>query len=129
MSKKKALGNNRLNNYLKFQLINLFIYTAVFSVLCCISLVSDMKKEAMAYMSLIFLGVSSFLSGFSAGIRERKNGLVCGILSALPFNALFIITALLLNRFSTDINLLISVAAGLASSAVGGIVSVNVRLK
>ena len=129
MPKKKASANNKTNKYLKQQLINLLIYLAVFMALCCVSLVSDMKKEHMLYMSLGFIGISSFLSGFSAGIKERKNGLLCGVAGSLPLNAFVIILALISNKLSFDINLLFSAATGLALSAIGGIVSVNIRLK
>ncbi len=129
MPKNKSASNNTLNKYLRLQIINLIIYVTVFAVVCCISLAADLQKDYMLYASLVFIGASSFISGFTAGIKERKNGLLCGVLSSLPLNVSVIIIALICNKLSADINLLLNAVTGLLLSAAGGIVSVNIRLK
>ncbi|MBQ9914056.1 MAG: TIGR04086 family membrane protein [Clostridia bacterium] len=122
-TKQKAIG------YLKLQCLNLAVYASLFLLMSIISLKADAGKEHMLYYSLSFLVVGSFISGFICGIKERKNGILCGIVSALPVNLIIITVSLLLNGFKVDISLLYTLIAGVISAVAGGIISVNIRLK
>ena len=128
MSKKK-IENSKAKRIVKFQAINAGVYLLFFIAFSGIALAADIKSEYICYLSFSFIGLSSFMSGFIAGIRERKNGIVIGIISALPLNVIFMLIGLMLNGFYADINLLICAVIGVVLSAIGGILSVNIRLK
>lgn len=130
MSKRKNTNNSStISRYLKLQLCNTLIYLAVFLLFSVVCVKADVAKENMMLISLSFIGIASFLSGFSAGLRERKNGIVCGILSPLPVNLIVIGASILLNGFRLDLHILYTVTVCLVMSALGGIISVNIRLK
>ncbi len=122
-------SNNKIKDYLKTQIVNSLIYLAVFLFFCVISVGADIKTDHIVYISMCFVSLSSFLVGFISGIKERKNGMYRGIISALPLNLLLIIISLVLTGFKPDICFVFTVVASLLMSAVGGIVSVNIRLK
>ncbi len=129
MSERKKIGRNKMGSYLKIQILNLVIY---FVSMCIFSVTlsgTDTQISSMRYIAVIYLSLTSFVSGFLAGIKERKNGIMCGILSALPFNTFFIFISLILNKFSVDYQMLLSVVIPLVTAAMGGIISVNIRLK
>ena len=121
--------NDKLKSFLKGQAIIFLIYTVIFSAFSAASVATDTGKENMIYVSLIFLAISAFASGFITGIKERRNGLISGVLSALPITLLLIALSFVFNGFHADFTLLVSVAVSLLLSALGGIVSVNIRLK
>ncbi|MBQ3136087.1 MAG: TIGR04086 family membrane protein [Clostridia bacterium] len=121
--------NNKAKSFVKLQIINLIIYLFVFVIISIIAVCSDIGKEKLFYVSLGYLSVSSFASGFVAGFKERKKGIICGMLSALPFLLIICILSIILNKFDIDYNLIISIIAALIFSAVGGIVAVNIKLK
>ncbi len=131
MSQKKNTNSNSSNfkSYLKLQFLILAVCFVLFLIFSAVSVGADIKKDYMFYVSLGFIGASSFIAGFIAGIKERKNGMVYGLINALPLNAILFLISLILNGFGADINLLFSVLISLVLSAVGGIVSVNIRLK
>ncbi len=121
--------NNKVNAFIKLQFINLAIYLILFVIVSIIAVCADIGKENMFYISLGYIGVSSFFSGFTAGLKERKNGIVCGAVNALLPIAIICIVSIILNKFSIGYNLIISVLSAMILSAAGGIVAVNIRLK
>lgn len=131
MSERKRNNpkNTKLNSFLKQQFLNGMITLVIFSIITVISVAFDIGEKSMLVLSLAFVGPVSFICGALAGIKERKNGIICGIVSALPINIILITVSLILNSFKTDINILITLLTGVAFSAVGGIVAVNIRLK
>ena len=121
--------NKEFKSYLKMQGINALVYLIIFTLITLISTASDVSSSSMLYIAPTFIGIASFVSGFSAGLKERKKGIVCGIVNSAPLNAVFIIISLIMNGFSADMTLLVTAFLGLLASAVGGIVAVNIRLR
>lgn len=119
----------KLNGYFKMQILNLAVYMLAFLLLSVISLKSDVSSGYMMYFSLAFICISSLVSGFISGIKERKNGILCGLVNPLPFNIFLIFLSLFSNSFKPDINILYTMIAGTLSGVAGGIISVNIRLK
>ncbi len=131
MSKRKNLNSKdiRIKNFMKMQIINIAAYLTVFVVLVLISLGCDVGTDSMLYISIAFIGVSSFISGCIAGFRERRKGIICGIVNVLPLNILIFAFSLIFNSFKADISILITFLTGILTSATGGIVAVNIRLR
>ncbi len=121
--------NTVVNFFVKTQIFALIIYIAFFVVSSIIALMADSPDK---YDSIIIISVMSFASlitGFYAGIKIRSNGLVVGIIYTLPINALLLIISLISSNFTLGINFFISLFALIISSAIGGIIAVNKRLK
>ncbi len=128
-NRKNTNSNSKIVSYLKLQFLSTIIYIILIILISAICVKADINKESMAYISLAFIGAASLISGFLAGIRERKNGIVCGLLGALPINLFMIAVSLITNKFSADLSILYTALICLISSAVGGIISVNIRVK
>lgn len=128
-TKNSSASKNGRRSYLKLQLINLGVYAVLFMLLCLIAVSTDIKKEHTLYAALIYIGIASFVSGFIFGLKERKNGILCGIFGSLPLNIVLIFASLISNGFSIDLNILYSLLTGLMCGVIGGIVSVNIRLR
>ncbi len=131
MSKRKNINSKdiRIKNFFKMQIINASVYLLVFLAAVFISLGCDVGTESMLYVSLAFIGISSFVSGCAAGFRERRKGIICGIVSVLPLNTLLLVFSLIFNSFKTDISMMITFLTGILTAALGGIIAVNVRLR
>lgn len=113
--------------FIKTLIFSVICYVLIYLLACICGLMFDINKSYDFYVSLISFAVSSFAAGFFAGCKLRKNGLITGLLYALPANIIVIIITLLSVSFKPDLNLLITAAVLLASSAVGGIAAVNKR--
>ncbi len=131
MSKRKNINSNKLKlkNFIKMQIINAVVLLIIFLAFVFVSVGADVGVNSMFYIALAFTGFASFISGCIAGFKERKKGIICGIVNALPFNVILLVTSLAFNGFKADISLPITLLTGLLAAAAGGIVSVNIRLK
>ncbi len=131
MSKRKNINSNnlKLKSFMKMQIINASVFFVIFLVFILISVCGDIGIDLMLYIALAFTGLASFISGCIAGFKERRKGIICGIVNVLPFNVVLLIISLVFNGFQADISLLISLITGLLAAAVGGIVAVNIRVK
>lgn len=125
-STKKMTNTNSLD-FIKNQIFCLTIYIVLFIVGCLVSLVFDIDYKLDYYVSLFIFALCSFLCGFIGGIKQRENGIVSGIIYALPGNLIVILLSVILNGFSVEISILISVVSLNLLSAVGGILGVNKR--
>ncbi|MBR6567374.1 MAG: TIGR04086 family membrane protein [Clostridia bacterium] len=127
--KRNNTKSTKLHSFIKLQIINILVSLVIFSGFTMIAVVCDIKSDSMFVYSLVFIGIVSFVCGALAGIKERKKGIICGIISALPLNAAFIIVSLIMNSFKPDLCIIITFLTATILSAVGGIVAVNIRLK
>lgn len=127
----KSNKSNKLNdgalNYLQTQIVCFIVYIVVFLFGCLIAFVSDSSDNTDIYFSLTAFGVSSFISGFIGGNKIRKNGILTGLIYALPSNIIVILSAVVSTGFKADFRLAITVAILLLSSVAGGVVAVNKR--
>lgn len=128
MSEKNG-SRKIITDFLKLQIINFIIDLSVLFVVCAVCVGADLKQEYVFFAALLLIGICSFLSGFTAGIKERRNGMIKGVISGLPFNLIIMLVSLIMNGFSADLNALFTFLGGLLFSAIGGIVSVNIRIK
>ena len=127
--RKRNSNTGEKNEFIKSLLIAGLIYLSMFVFFSFIGLFADISIKNIYYLSLIQFSVSSFITGFISALKKRKNGLVCGIIGALPLNVSVLILSLVINSFSIDLRMLVSFLILIISSAAGGVISVNTRLK
>lgn len=126
---KKKINERTISNYIILQPINIMVYLIIFVIASIIAVFSDIGKENIFYISLVYLGISSFISGLIAGLKERKNGMVCGALNALPMIVFVCIASIISNKFSISYNTIISALTAVIAAAAGGVIAVNIRLR
>lgn len=110
----------------------LFIFPVLFMLflLCIISLISvlvDLQKGSVFKILLVIIASCSFISAFLSGKTKRQHGLITGIIYNLPFIVVLTTISLVLNQFSFNINLLISLVVSVLASSIGGVIGVNIR--
>ena len=121
--------NSQLKVFLQIQLFAIVIYLIFFLMGSFIALTADVSGKYDYIISLVLFAISSFLVGFSIGIKLRQNGLLMGIVYSLPINILVLIVSLILNDFIFSFNILIALAVLIAFAGVGGVLAVNKRLR
>lgn len=121
--------NPTLKVFLKTQMIAAISYLSVFLVSSIVCLSLDLKKNTMFYVSVLSFAAASFLCAYYAGYKIHKNGLVVGLLYALPTNILVIIISVIVNGFKIDLTGIISFFILIISSMLAGVLSVNTKLK
>lgn len=125
----KTDKNDKLYAVARKELIGAVIYTFIFTLCSLAAVLADSDKDKVYYLSVASFGVASFIFAYISVLKERKNGLLYGILYTLPLNLAIIFVSLILCSFKADLHLLISAAVLLITSALGGILSVNSRIK
>lgn len=127
-SKEKKLSPP-LAIFLKSQIVAAVCYLSMFIIGSVVSLSFDLKRPNLFYISILCFCLSSFICAYYAGYKIHKNGLVVGLLYSLPANILTIVISVAVNQFKIDLTVLISLFILLISSMLGGILSVNTKLK
>lgn len=127
-NRKRSIDKKNKENVFLFSFP---IFLLFFAVIICslISTFVDLQKGLNFAVIAVLVGACEFLSGFISGKIKRENGIFTGIIYSLPAFVIILLISLILNKFSIDMNLLISSAVMLISSAVGGITGVNMKKK
>ncbi len=89
----------------------------------------ELDKKIYFYISIFLFCLSSFISSYYCGFKLHKKGLVTGLIFCLPLNLAVVLISFLMNKFSYDFTFIITLLLLLISSMLGGILSVNTRLK
>lgn len=128
---KKGIKKEKyiINFYIKTQILAAVVYIVLFVVSSIIALIADSPDKNDSVIIISVMSLASLITGFYAGMKIRSNGLIVGVIYALPVNALLLIISLISGNFAIGINFFISLFALIISSAVGGIIAVNKRLK
>lgn len=133
MAERTKRRNKNTNKELKDNIILFIVPFGAFLlsliIVSVLSVIFDLQKGANYPIIAVLFAACSFIGGFISGKNKRKNGIVTGILYNLPTIGLILFISLIMNKFSVDLNILISTVLSLLSSAVGGIVGVNSRKK
>lgn len=116
-----------LKSFIKTQILVFIIYIAVFLICCAVSLALDLNGAYDYYVSLGCFVLLSFISGFLGGIKQRKKGILSGLIYALPANIVVLVVSLIVSAFAVDFNLFISAVSLLIASMIGGVIAVNQR--
>ncbi len=128
-NKKLSPENKNINTFISTLIFSLIVYCVVFIIISLIGLAVDISSALDYYISLASFAVSSFASGFFAGAKLRKNGLLCGAIFTLPANLIIVLLSLISNGFVADINLIITALVLVFASAAGGVLAVNKRYR
>ena len=128
-NKKKISENVYTDVFFRTLLFSLIAYAASFLIFCLIAYITDLNDKFDFAVSLLSFAVGSFVTGFFAGKKLGKNGLVFGAVFSLPINLIIIFISLISNNFSTTPNIIITAVLLLVSSASGGVVAVNTRYR
>lgn len=126
-SEKKI--NARTKIFIKTQIFALIVYILIFTVTSVAVYYSDIDKSKSFYLSAIAFAVSSFICGFYPGYKIHKNGLYVGLLFGLPMNIIIVFISFIINSFHVDFTALITLVILIICSMLGGVLSVNTKLK
>ena len=127
--KKEKKMSPPLKTFLKSQLVAAVCYLTVLIVSSIVCLSLDFKRQNMFYVSILCFAAASFICAYYAGYKIHKNGLTVGLLYSLPANIITVFLSVAVNQFKIDLTVLISLFILLISSMLGGILSVNTKLK
>lgn len=127
-SSEKKL-NPAMKIFLNTQLLALAAYLGIFMISSFICLALDLSRKNMFYFSALSFAAASFICSYYAGYKIHKNGLAVGLLYALPANLTVILISLIVNGFHADLTVIISAFIFLICSMLGGILSVNTKIK
>ena len=103
-----------------------FFLLCIFSVIITYTSISEKLIPVFAKASLYF---SSFWGGFLSAFRKNSGGLVRGIICGLCLCLIMCIIAIILPDFSLSLMFLVKLLLVVVSSAIGGVISVNISYK
>ena len=126
-SNRQVTVNSSVRTFINVQIFGLITYTLIFILTSLIAVSADLSRKYDMIFSLLAFALSSFITSFYTGYKLRQNGLISGIVYCLPLNIIVILIALIFADFVIDYSLLITIIALVASSAIGGVLSVNKR--
>ncbi len=129
-TKRKISGKKSdLSQFIRIQIVALIIYILIFLLYGFICLKVDLNSDHTFIVAISMFFISSFLVGFISCTKIRQKGLVSGVLYAVPMNSISILISLVMNGFKPDLRAAIIIAVMLVSSASGGIISVNTKVR
>ena len=127
--KRTKNENTTLNIFLRVQIFAIIIYITIFILGAFLALAIDIPQKYDYIFSVALFLISSFITGFFAGMKIRENGLLVGSLYALPMNIVTLLISVIMNSFNISFNLLITAIMLILFSGIGGIFAVNKRLR
>ena len=127
MPKNKSKNYNTFVKYLIAVLIGLICFAAINIILALITVRTPYPKENTLLYALASIIISSFISSFFYCFRERKNGLVSGlIIGAIMCVILFLIYACF-SYFNLNDSSLLIIPSCIVPSSSAGIIAVNLK--
>ena len=126
--KAKKQKNSDNKNLIMFLLPLIVLLSALF-ITSVVSSLSDIGKHLNFPVITVIFSFCTFFTAFLIANIKREKGLVTGVIYNLPTIIIILLVSLILNRFSADLNLLLSFITMLISSSLGGVIGVNRRQK
>ena len=126
--KAKKQKNSDNKNFIMFLLPLIVLLSALF-VTSGVSSLSDIGKHLNFPVITVIFSFCTFFTAFLTANIKREKGLITGVIYNLPTIIIILLVSLILNRFSADLNLLLSFITMLISSSLGGVIGVNRRQK
>lgn len=126
---KNKKQKSRQNENLIMFLLPLIILFSALMLTSIVSVLLDLEKGLSFSVITAIFSLCTLLSAYLTSYRKRENGLVTGIIYNLPSVLVILLLSVILNGFSADLNILLSFASMLISSALGGILGVNRKQK
>lgn len=130
-SKAKKQHQNKIesDNDLILFFTPVLIQIIIYFVICVATYLLDIENKLYYYAFFISTGISSLISGFTIGRKKHKNGMLNGIIYTLPSVFIVIMVSLMINKFSFDYHIIISIVLPIFLSSSGGIAAVNYKKK
>lgn len=122
---KKSKPQKPIIVYLLSSLKGLVVSFAGLTLTCFLLMNNGSFNVFTKIIIYVIIGAGAMLSGFIANKKLRGRGYINGLLSAIIYLALYIVTALLLMHFKVNTNILILVPVAVLSGISGGIISAN----
>lgn len=124
---------NKLDLFVQTRAFCLLFSVAIgfLSIMGCLFLFSivvskvDVPDTALAVLSTISLCVGAYFGGLSCGKKQRKNGLLMGVLTGGVMFVIIFFLSLLFAKTAMSLSGLSKLFWAIFFSAVGGIVGVN----
>ncbi len=126
---KKSLKYSIASKYINTLVTIILIYVLIGFITVSACVYYDLAAENTFAAAIICGGTSAFFSGIITGVKFRKNGMIKAVVITLPVNLIILLTSLIFNGFKADLNMLISILVLEASAAMGGILSVNRKIR
>ena len=122
-------AENKITSELKLSVTGIILQAVIFTLCAVIAYIADVKTTEYYIFSIVSLLTGSLLNGFISGRETRKKGLLSGIIFTLPSIVFYNFISLIANGFKADyVFLILSFIIPVIFSAIGGILSVNIRL-
>lgn len=127
MEKVENFNNNLFINILKGILIS-FVITAILFLLFSVLLsFTSLSENTITPVIVVITGISILAGSSIACIKIKKRGLIIGgLIGFLYFSLLYLVSSILSNNYSVNLNSLIMLSISCFSGIIGGIVGVNI---
>jgi len=128
-SRSEKQLNNKTKIFIRAQILCMIIYSLFFILASVVMFAAGADKAKSFYAAIAAFAVSSFICGYYSGYKIHKNGLYIGLLFCLPANVIVMLVSLITNSFKVDFTAFIAFVILLICSMLGGVLSVNTKLK
>ncbi len=127
MEKVENFNNNLFINILKGILIS-FVITAILFLLFSVLLsFTSLSENTITPVIVVITGISILAGSSITCIKIKKRGLIIGgLIGFLYFSLLYLVSSILSNNYSVNLNSLIMLSISCFSGIIGGIVGVNI---
>ncbi len=129
---KRQKGSGLSQNmtiFIKTQILSAVLYGLSFLIASAVGLSMNISTSYAFYVCIFAFASSAFVCSMYAGYKIHKNGISVGFLFCLPFNTIVTLASITLNSFKADLTAIISFFILIVTSMLGGIFSVNIRIK
>ncbi|MGN1411364.1 MAG: TIGR04086 family membrane protein [Oscillospiraceae bacterium] len=122
--KKSILENYNMNIMVSSMVGMLSIFV---SMCICALIVShiDVSIKVVSLMSVMSLGIGSYIAGYLSSIKRQKIGIISGILCGIVISSIMIVFGLIFIKNFNIYNKICKVVISLICSIIGGIKSAN----
>lgn len=125
---EKKLSKN-VSVFIKTQILLFILYSAVLFIASLVVYTSTLGSNTYFYITALSLALMSFVGGYYSGYKIHKNGLLISLVYCLPMNVIVLFISSAVNKFKIDLTILISFAILIICSMLGGVLSVNTKIK
>ncbi|MCM1363617.1 MAG: TIGR04086 family membrane protein [Faecalibacterium sp.] len=115
--------------FIKTQILALIVYLLFFLIASIILFSTEIDKSKSFYAAISAFAAAAFICGYFSGYKIHKKGLYVGLLFCLPMNVIITMVSLIVNSFKVDLTTTISFVILIVCSMLGGVLSVNTKLK
>lgn len=128
-NKSRTAKKNQIDQKFILALTAFIVFTATYIGVSIFGYLTDIDNENNLLLTCVCVSTGGLISGFITGAKTKCKGLFYGAIYILPSLLLFTVLSLILNKFSFDYFLFINIFLSVIFAAIGGVISVNLRIK